>query len=89
MFAADGALHLAPFGSWQELHEHWRQTIVQRFLAAGGLAPWQVARLNEWRHSATGRTRVRDIFAKFRWYISAPVTPMLPTRSGNVHDWPA
>ena len=51
VFAPNGDFHLAPPGGWQELAELWRHTVLRRLRDAGALADWQIAKLQNWRHS--------------------------------------
>jgi hypothetical protein len=51
LFTANGDFHLAPPGGWQELGELWRHTVLRRLRDAGALADWQIAKLQNWRHS--------------------------------------
>ena len=51
VFAPNGDFHLAPPGGWQELAELWRHTVLRRLRDAGALAGWQIAKLQNWRHS--------------------------------------
>jgi len=51
VFAPNGDFHLAPAGGWQDLAELWRHTVLRRLGDAGTLADWQIAKLQNWRHS--------------------------------------
>jgi len=51
VFAPNGDFHLAPPGGWQELGELWRHAVLRRLRDAGALADWQIAKLQNWRHS--------------------------------------
>ena len=51
IFDADGGFHLALPGGWEELRELWRHALLHRLRAAGALADWQIAKLQNWRHS--------------------------------------
>lgn len=51
VFDADGRFHLALPRGWEELRELWRHALLHRLRAAGALADWQIAKLQNWRHS--------------------------------------
>ncbi len=51
VFAPNGDFHLAPPGGWQDLAELWRHAVLRRLRHASALADWQIAKLQNWRHS--------------------------------------